>query len=94
MDVELSKRDTVTPALGKEVSDGDKVVVTDIRVVTREEKGQSIAFDTVTRADSSMLEGKRETVRAGRAGVRDFHGAGVADGRWGGKSVDEVPSDQ
>jgi uncharacterized protein YabE (DUF348 family) len=71
MDVELSKRDTVTPALGKEVSDGDKVVVTDIRVVTREEKGQSIAFDTVTRADSSMLEGKRETVRAGRAGVRD-----------------------
>ena len=33
MDVELSKRDKVTPALGKEISDGDKVVVTDIRVV-------------------------------------------------------------
>jgi resuscitation-promoting factor RpfB len=71
MDVELSKRDTVTPALRKKVSDGDKVVVTDIRVVTREEKGQSIGFDTVTRADGSMLEGKRETVRAGRPGVRD-----------------------
>ncbi len=71
MDVKISKRDKVTPALGKEISDGDKVVVTDIRVVTREEKGQSVGFDTITREDSSMLEGERETVRAGRAGVRD-----------------------
>jgi uncharacterized protein YabE (DUF348 family) len=71
MGVKLGKRDKVTPALGKEISDGDKVVVTDIRVVTREVKGESIGFDTVTREDGSMLEGEEETVRSGRAGVRD-----------------------
>jgi uncharacterized protein YabE (DUF348 family) len=71
MDVELSRRDKVTPALSKEISDGDKVVVTDIRVVSRREKGQTIGFDTITREDDSMLEGEEETVRAGRAGVRD-----------------------
>jgi uncharacterized protein YabE (DUF348 family) len=71
MGVKFSKRDQVTPALDKEISDGDKVVVTDIRVVTREVKGESIDFDTVTREDGSMLEGEEETVRSGRAGVRD-----------------------
>lgn len=71
MDVELSRRDKVTPALSKEISDGDKVVVTDIRVVSRSEKGQSIGFDTITREDDSMMEGEEVTVRAGRAGVRD-----------------------
>jgi uncharacterized protein YabE (DUF348 family) len=71
MGVELGKRDQVTPALGKEISDGDKVVVTDIRVVTREVKGESIRFETVTREDGSMLEGEEETVRSGRAGLRD-----------------------
>jgi uncharacterized protein YabE (DUF348 family) len=71
MDVELSRRDKVTPALSKEISDGDKVVVTDIRVVSRREKGQTIGFDTITREDDSMLEGEEETVRAGRTGVRD-----------------------
>ncbi len=71
MKVKVGKRDKVTPALGKEISDGDKIVVTDIRVVTRREKGQSIDFGTITREDDSMLEGKQETVRAGRAGLRD-----------------------
>lgn len=71
MGVKFGKRDKVTPALDKEISDGDKVVVTDIRVVTRDVKGESIGFDTVTREDGSMLEGEEETVRSGRAGVRD-----------------------
>jgi resuscitation-promoting factor RpfB len=71
MDVEVSKRDKVTPALDKEISDGDQVVVTDIRVVTRKVKGESIDYDTITRQDGSMLQGKEETVRAGRAGARD-----------------------
>lgn len=71
MGVKFGKRDKVTPALDKEISDGDKVVVTDIRVVTRDVKGESIGFDTVTREDDSMLEGEEETVRSGRAGVRD-----------------------
>ena len=43
MDVERRASATRSrPALDKEISDGDKVVVTDIRVVTRSEKGQSI----------------------------------------------------
>ncbi|WP_325049839.1 ubiquitin-like domain-containing protein [Nocardioides sediminis] len=71
MGVKLGKRDQVTPAVDKEISDGDKVVVTDIRVVTRKVKGESIRFDTVTREDGSMLEGEEETVRSGRAGLRD-----------------------
>ena len=71
MGVKFGKRDQVTPALDKEISDGDKVVVTDIRVVTRDVKGESIRFDTVTREDGSMLEGEEETVRSGRAGLRD-----------------------
>lgn len=71
MNVEVSKRDKVTPALDKEISDGDKVVVTDIRVVSRSEKGQSIGFDTITREDDSMLKGEQETVRAGREGLRN-----------------------
>jgi resuscitation-promoting factor RpfB len=71
MDVKVSKRDKVTPALDKEVSDGDQVVVTDIRVVTRKVKGEAIDFDTITREDGSMLQGKQETVRAGRAGARN-----------------------
>ena len=71
MGVKFGKRDQVTPALDKEISDGDKVVVTDIRVVTRDVKGEPIRFDTVTREDGSMLEGEEETVRSGRAGLRD-----------------------
>jgi uncharacterized protein YabE (DUF348 family) len=71
MGVKVGKRDQVTPALDKEISDGDKVVLTDIRVVTRDVKGEPIRFDTVTREDGSMLEGEEETVRSGRAGLRD-----------------------
>jgi resuscitation-promoting factor RpfB len=71
MDVELSQRDKVTPALSQEISDGDQVVVTDIRVVSRTEDNQRIDFDTITREDDSMLEGEEDVVRAGRAGVRD-----------------------
>jgi hypothetical protein len=39
--------------------------------VTREVKGESVRFDTITREDGSMLEGEEETVRSGRAGLRD-----------------------
>ncbi|PVG80936.1 resuscitation-promoting factor [Nocardioides gansuensis] len=71
LDVKVSKRDKVTPALGKEITDGDKIVVTDIRVVTKDVKGESIDFDTIRREDSSMYEGEDEVVREGRDGARN-----------------------
>ena len=69
--VKVGKHDEVSPRLGKTLDDGDRIVFTDVRVVTRRDRDQAIDFGTVTRSDSSLLEGKSRTVRAGRAGVRD-----------------------
>ena len=69
--VKVGKQDEVSPRLGKTLDDGDRIVFTDVRVVTRRDRDQAIDFGTVTRSDSSLLEGKSRTVRAGRAGVRD-----------------------
>ena len=71
MDVKVEKRDIVKPALGKEIDDGDRVVFTDIRVVTKRVKAETLSYDTVEREDSSMLEGETEVIRAGDAGSRD-----------------------
>jgi uncharacterized protein YabE (DUF348 family) len=71
MDVKVDKRDIVKPGLGKELEDGDRVVFTDIRVVTKKVKGETLGFDTIEREDSSMAEGETEVVRAGDAGSRD-----------------------
>ena len=38
---------------------------------TKRVKDEAIDFSTVEREDSSMLEGKTDTVRSGKAGVRD-----------------------
>ena len=71
MDVKVEKRDIVKPGLGKELDDGDHVVFTDIRVVTKRVKAETIDFDTIEREDSSMLEGKTDVIRAGEKGSRD-----------------------
>ena len=71
MDVEVEKRDIVTPGPKAVLKDGDTIVFTDIRVVTKRVKAESIDFSTVERTDGSMLEGETETVRSGEAGVRD-----------------------
>ncbi|HEU5454161.1 MAG TPA: transglycosylase family protein [Nocardioides sp.] len=71
MDVKVEKRDIVKPALGKELVDGDRVVFTDIRVVTKRVNAETVDFDTIEREDSSMLEGETEVIRAGDAGSRD-----------------------
>jgi resuscitation-promoting factor RpfB len=69
--VKLGKHDEVTPAPGRTIEDGDRIVFTDVRIVTRRERHQAIDFGTVTRSDSSLLEGRTRTVREGRAGARD-----------------------
>ena len=71
MGVKVEKRDVVKPGPKHVLEDGDKIVFTDIRVVTKRVKAESIDFSTVERSDSSMLEGKTEVVRSGEAGVRD-----------------------
>ena len=71
LNVDVDKNDIVKPGLGKEVSEGDKITVTMVRVATKRVDGESIDFDTVEREDSSMYEGETETVRAGRDGKRD-----------------------
>jgi len=71
MHVKVGKHDIVKPSLGKELEDGDRVVFTDIRVVTKRVKAETLGFDTIEREDSSMLEGKTEVIRAGDAGSRD-----------------------
>jgi uncharacterized protein YabE (DUF348 family) len=71
MGVKVEKRDLVKPGPKAVLEDGDKVVFTDIRVVTKRVKAESIGFSTVERPDGSMFEGETETVRSGEAGVRD-----------------------
>ncbi|WP_307861845.1 transglycosylase family protein [Nocardioides sp. SYSU D00065] len=70
MDVELGKRDVVEPPLRTEITDGDKVVVTDIRVATRKVRREVIDAGLIEREDPSMYEGEEEVVRSGRDGVR------------------------
>lgn len=67
---EVDRHDKVRPSLTTEVADGDKIVVTDIRVATKKVKREVVDAPVVEREDSSMFEGEQEVVRAGRDGVR------------------------
>ena len=69
--VKVTKDDVVTPRQGHQLRDGDRLVFTDVRMVTRRDPHQSIAYDTVHRSSSSLLEGHSRTVRSGTPGVRD-----------------------
>ena len=69
--VKVGKTDETTPAPQHELADGDKIVFTDVRVVTRHVKDESIGYDTVNRDDSSLLEGDSKVVRSGSEGLRD-----------------------
>jgi uncharacterized protein YabE (DUF348 family) len=69
--VTLGKHDVVRPRLGHRLDDGDKLVLTRVRIVEKRVSGESIGYATITRDDSSLAQGKSTVVRAGRAGVRD-----------------------
>jgi resuscitation-promoting factor RpfB len=71
LDVPVDKNDVVKPALDKLVADGDRVVVTRIRVVTRKVTGETIDFPTVEREDDSAYEGEETVVNSGREGLRN-----------------------
>jgi len=71
MHVKVGKHDIVKPGLGKELEDGDQVVFTDIRVVTKRVKAETLDYDTIERDDASLLEGKPDVIRAGDTGSRN-----------------------
>jgi uncharacterized protein YabE (DUF348 family) len=67
--VEVGKHDEVEPGLGTVLEDGDKLVFTQVRKVTKEVT-EDVAYKTVERTDSSMYDDESETVRAGQDGSR------------------------
>ncbi|WP_460795253.1 transglycosylase family protein [Nocardioides pacificus] len=71
LDVRHDEDDRVKPALTAEVADGDKIVVTRIKVVTKRVDDERIDFKTVEKSDSSMFEDEDEVQREGVPGVRD-----------------------
>lgn len=71
LELEVDGNDIVEPKLRATVSDGDRIEVTKVRIVTKRVKGEAIAHGTVKREDSSMFEGETEVVTPGRDGARD-----------------------
>ena len=69
--VTLGRHDVVRPGLHHVLGDGDKLVLTRVRIVKKHVSGEAIGYGTVTHDDSSMLQGKSTLVRAGRTGSRD-----------------------
>jgi uncharacterized protein YabE (DUF348 family) len=71
MGFEVDEHDKVSPSLDTEITDGDKVVVKDIRIATKKVKREVVDAPVIEREDASMYEGEEEVVRAGSDGVRD-----------------------
>jgi uncharacterized protein YabE (DUF348 family) len=67
----VGKRDEIRPGLRHVLADGDRLVLTRIRVVTRHVDGESIGYTTLTREDSSMAKGTSTVVRSGKPGLRN-----------------------
>ncbi len=67
--IDVGKRDVVKPGDNAKLKDGDKVVLTRVRVLTKKVT-EDVDYETIEKADSSMLEGNRKVVREGHAGSR------------------------
>jgi resuscitation-promoting factor RpfB len=70
MHVHLGKHDIVRPGLKHHLADGDRVVLTRVRILDRPTSSEAIPYATVTRYDSSMYRGHSAIVRNGRSGLR------------------------
>ncbi len=62
--VDVDKHDKAKPGFGTELEDGDKVVFTDIRIVTKRVKNEAIDFETIE-------QGTGVTVRDRDAGTQE-----------------------
>ena len=69
--VTLGKHDVVHPGLRHQLDDGDRLVLTRVRIVHKHVSGEAIDYSTVTRDDSSMLQGRSTVIRAGHDGLRN-----------------------
>jgi resuscitation-promoting factor RpfB len=69
--VTVDKHDKTKPAADHVLRDGDRLVFTDVRVVTKRVDDEVIDFDTVEREDASRFEGESSVVREGETGLRD-----------------------
>lgn len=69
--VHVGKHDVVRPGRHHLISDGDRLVLTRIRIVRRHVPAESMGYATVTHDDSSMLEGRSTVLRAGHDGLRN-----------------------
>jgi uncharacterized protein YabE (DUF348 family) len=71
MGFEVDRHDKVSPSLETEITDGEKVVVKDIRLATKKVKREVVDAPVIEREDASMYEGEEEVVQSGKDGVRD-----------------------
>ena len=69
--VRITKHDEANFRFDKRLRGGERIVFTDVKIEKRKVDGESIAFGTVEREDSSMPAGETEVVQEGRAGLRD-----------------------
>jgi uncharacterized protein YabE (DUF348 family) len=69
--VKLQGQDEVTPAAGKPLRDGDKIVVTDYATKTQTVSGEVIDAPVVEHDDASLDQGVRNVTSPGRDGKRD-----------------------
>jgi len=69
--VTLGKHDIVRPGLHHRLGDGDKLVLTRVRILHKQVKGETVDYTTVKHDDSSMAEGRSTVVRAGHDGLRN-----------------------
>ena len=67
--VDLGKLDEVKPGRGATLKEGDRIVVTKVRVVTKKVT-EDVDFETIEKPDASMSEGDTKVVREGRDGSR------------------------
>ena len=71
LDVKTDKHDLVFPKRDAALDDGDHLRWVDIEVKTKRVKGEPFSVDTITREDSSSLEGTETVVRSGESGMRN-----------------------
>jgi len=69
--VTLGKHDETKPAPQHRLEDGDTLVFTDVRVVTKRVRGEVVDYSTVEQDDDSMTEGETTVVRDGQTGLRN-----------------------
>ncbi|WP_269320328.1 resuscitation-promoting factor [Nocardioides sp. URHA0032] len=69
--VQVGKHDETKPAPKHTLQDGDTLVFTNVKIVTKHVKGEVVDYPTVEQDDSSLYEGQTSVARDGSTGLRD-----------------------